>query len=483
MAALRILVCASEVVPFAKTGGLADVAGALPQALAALGHDARICLPYYREVRESGAKVRLLVKDLPVPLGGKTVLVDLLHSDDIAGVPTYFIRSDAYFDRNSLYGQPDDPQRFTLFCRAVLEFLRQDAWSPEVIHCNDWQTGLIPTYLKTIYADDPKLGKIGTLFTIHNLAYQGLCDVSALDDAGLGRDLFAMEKLEFYGQVNLLKAGLVFADTVSTVSETYSREILTPEYGERLEGVLKCRADRLFGIINGLDYQVWDPEHDTHLDLPFSLDSSQNKAACVTALRRRVGLPDSDAPLVGLVSRLSAQKGWDLLEEALPALVERGLQFVILGTGEQRYHDLLQRLAECHPENVAIALAFDNTLAHRIYGGSDIFLMPSYYEPCGLGQMIALRYGSVPVVRATGGLADTIQEFDPATGKGNGFVFSEYSGAALVAAMDRAAAVHADAKKWTRLMKNGMRAEFSWEKSARKYATAYRKAISFARAK
>jgi starch synthase len=475
--ALRALVCSSEVVPFAKTGGLADVAGALPKALAALGHDVRVALPKYGSIDSGKIKSRK-IDSFKVRMGTRAHSVSVETSDALHGVVTYLVNSPRHFRRDSLYGEPDDPERFALFCRAVIEFLRRHDWKPQLIHGNDWQTALLPVYLKTHCADDPDLSPIATLHTVHNLGYQGLCDPGVLDRIGLDRSLFSVEGLEFYGQVNFLKGALVFADLLNTVSETYSREIQTPEYGERLQGVLARREQDLYGVLNGLDHEEWNPATDSSIAATYDAQNLEGKSADKAALQERFDLPrQPHVPIFGLVSRLASQKGLDLLAEVLPHLLRLDVQFCLLGTGEQTYHDLLSRLAARHPKRMGLVLGFDNPLAHQIYAGSDCFLMPSRYEPCGLGQMISLRYGTVPIVRHTGGLADTITEFNPETGEGNGFSFKEHNPVALLAALARALLTMKVNQAWSRLLSNAMACDFSWDRSARRYAELYQLAI------
>ena len=478
---LRVLVCSSEVVPFAKTGGLADVAGALPKALAAMGHDVRVSLPKYGTIDARKFGLERAAGPFAVTMGA-TAQVSVDVSGAIPGVKTYLIDSPKHFDRKALYSEPDDAERFALFSRAVLEFIRQSEWQPDVIHCNDWQTGLIPVYLRTTYKNDPVLSRIATLYTIHNLAYQGVFGPDALDKVGLDRSLFTMDRLEFYGQANFMKGGLVFADMLSTVSEAYSREIQTPEFGERLEGVLARRRGDLFGVLNGIDYDEWDPGTDQLLPARFAADDLKGKAADKAALQKKLGLPQrADVPVFGLVSRLAGQKGLDILSEVLPHMLQLDVQFALLGTGEHHYHDLLSGFAKQYPDKLGLVLGFDNPLAHLIYAGSDFFLMPSRYEPCGLGQMISLRYGTIPVVRHTGGLADTITDFNPQTGAGNGFSFREHTSVALFGAVARALLTMKTPPAWQRLVKNAMACEFSWGRSAKSYLELYQRAVEHRR--
>ncbi len=472
----RVLFCSSEAVPFAKTGGLADVAGALPVALAKLGHDVRLAMPKYAAVDRA---IKTVVRQgFSVDMAGRSVGVSIEESDALRGVPTYLVNCADYFGRQGLYGQPDDHERFALFCQAVLRFIEGSDWQPQVIHCNDWQTALIPVYLKTTHAGDSRLSRIGTVFTVHNLAYQGTFDRPALEALGLDQSLFTIDGLEFYGRVNLLKGGLVFADVLNTVSKKYAEEIQTPEYGERLEGVLAMRRGDLFGILNGIDFDEWNPAMDRFIAATFDAGNTTPKAANKAALQRHYGIEErAEVPLFGLVSRLAGQKGLDILSEVLPQLLDGDMQFVLLGTGEQYFHDLLSDLARRFAGKMGIALKFDNALAHLIYAGSDMFLMPSRYEPCGLGQMISLRYGTIPVVRSTGGLADTITEFSSETGEGNGFAFVDYNGAALRDTMERGARTYASKRLWQQLVQNAMASDFSWDRSAHEYVSLYQRAI------
>ena len=480
---LRILVVAAEVAPFAKTGGLADVAGALPQALARLGHDVRVIMPRHRGVEAAAGTLRVAVPRLTVPIGDRTVEGAVLEGRLGASVPVYFVAHDGYYDRPALYGASDDCERYVFFCRSVLAALPALGWTPHVIHGNDWQTGLIPVYLETLYRDAPGYADVASVFTVHNLAYQGVFWHYDLPMTGLGWDLFTPAGIEFYGHLSLLKGGLVFADVLTTVSPTYAREIQTPPFGERLDGVLRERSGSLVGILNGLDVVAWDPAGDPDIPKRFDRDDPGGKAACTAALRAEMGLPDPGGrtPLVGVVSRLAEQKGVDLVAASVPALRARGAQLVALGTGEEPLERLLGELAQAHPESVAVRIGFDDRLARRIYAGADLFLMPSRYEPCGLGQLIALRYGTVPIVRRTGGLADTVRPWDPATGAGTGFLFDEPSAAGCGDALARAFAAHADPVAWRRLVANAMAADFSWDASAEAYVTCYRRAIRKAR--
>ncbi len=486
---LRILLIASEVAPFAKTGGLADVAGALPKALAGLGHDVRIMMPKYRGAEAHATDTRVVVPILRVPLGDGTAEGALIEARGPSGVPVYLLEHEHYYNRDSLYGTADGDywdncERFVFFCRAALEGLaRLDAarpgirWQPQVIHAHDWQTGLLPVYLRTLYRDHPLLGSLATVFTIHNLAYQGVFWHYDMPMTGLGWDLFTPAGIEFYGKLNFLKGGLVFSDLLTTVSHTYAREIRTAAFGSGLEGVLEDRSRDLHGVVNGIDYEIWNPQKDSAIAHPYSADDPEPKAICRETLRRDLGLQDAAGPVLGVVTRLDEQKGMDLVLEALPGILAEGCQLVVLGSGDARLEEAFRAAAATHRGHVAVRIGYDDELARRIYAGTDAFLMPSRYEPCGLGQLIALRYGGAPVVRRIGGLADTVTEFDPARRTGTGFIFDPFTAEALVATVRRAASTYRQPSVWKALVRNAMAEDFSWDASAREYVTLYRKAL------
>lgn len=479
---MNILICSSEAVPFAKTGGLADVAGALPKALAALGHDVRLALPKYGLVYQNKIRGKKVLDGLVIRVGARSRRVAIQSSDRGGNFLTYLIVNDALYRSGGLYGHANDGERFVVYQRAVIEMLRKIDWKPDVIHCNDWQTGLIPVYLRTQYAADERLGNMPVLYTVHNLAYQGLFEPAFLDIAGLPRDLFTMDKLEFWGKVNCMKGGLIYADVLSTVSPTYSREIQTPEFGAGLDGVLRERRDVLFGVLNGIDYEEWNPATDEYVPVHYDSTCPEKKRENKKHLQDRAGLPRRPVPVFGMVSRLASQKGLDILMQALPAMLAKDLQVVILGSGDEQYHKALQAAHAKFPDKLYAEVGvFDEPLARLIYAGSDFFLMPSYYEPCGLGQMNSMRYGTIPVVRSTGGLADTVREFNPATGEGNGFTFSDYTAQALLAAVQHALATYANSAHWSRLVANAMAADFTWDRSAREYQSLYEKAVSLRR--
>ncbi len=485
---LRILFMASEVEPFAKTGGLADVAGALPRALHNLGHDVRILMPKYRGVEALAGDLAPVVPSVRMSLGDRETEGALWEGRTYAGVPAYFLAQDHYYDREALYGTADGDywdncERFVFFCRGGLEAVVRlgedggEAWQPQIVHANDWQTGLVPVYLRTLYRDHPTLGKAASLFTIHNLAYQGVFWHYDMPMTGLGWDLFTPAGLEFYGKLNFLKGGLVFSDLLTTVSRTYAREIRTSAFGNGLEGVLEERSHDLHGVVNGLDYEAWNPAKDPALPAPYSADDLDGKAVCRESLRAHLGLERGPGPVIGLVTRLAEQKGLDLVLGALPALLAEGCQLALIGSGDAHLEEAFRAAARAHPAHVAVRIGYDGELARRVYAGADVFLMPSRYEPCGLGQLIALRYGTAPIVRRTGGLADTVTELDPARRAGTGFIFDAFSVEALLDAVRRAASAYRQPALWKALVKNAMAEDFSWEASAREYATLYGKAL------
>jgi len=469
---VKILIAASEVVPYAKTGGLADVAGALPREFAKLGHDARLVMPRYAKVKNELEPVKT---GLGVELAGERVAFDLLR-DRSQGYEAWFVDCPRFFDRPGLYGEdgadyPDNAARFAFFAKAILAAAEAVGFTPDVIHCHDWQTALVPLFLK-------KGGcpfSSGTLFTIHNLAYMGnFPPGEALPLIGLGDGVFTAEGgLEYYGKVNYLKAGLVFAEILTTVSETYAREIQTPEFGYGLEGVLRSRSTDLFGVLNGIDYEIWNPAADADLVANYSGKNPGGKALCKANLQREYGLPErADVPLFGMVSRLADQKGLDLFEKVADDFFSKELQFVLLGTGDPKYHALFGELAARYPEKCGVRLAYDAALAQRIYAGSDLFLMPSRYEPCGLGQLIALAYGTLPLVRATGGLADTIREGE------NGFVFTDYVPSALFDATKRSLAAFSDRETWDGLVRRAFASRYPWSRSAERYVELFDRTLT-----
>ena len=483
---LRVLMLAAEMVPFAKTGGLADVLGALPKALRQLGADVRVVVPRYGRIDPTRFGLAVEIENLTIEMEGAHESVRVLRTTVGNDVPVYFIDNDRYFNREGIYGYPDDGERFVLYCRAALEMLRKLDWYPDVVHCHDWHSAVVPNWLKTIYRDDPHLSRIATLFTIHNLQYQGVFGYRILEVAGIAEYgfLYHPQMEELASVVDLLARGIHFADMVSTVSESYAREIVTPELGEKLHPLLRDRRDRLAGVLNGLDYDEVNPATDPHIAVNYDVDRLDKRVENKLALQREANLTaDASIPLAGMVSRLVDQKGFDILAEAFDDIMETlPLQFVLLGTGDQHYHDVFNRFALKYTDRAAIFLTFNAALAQRIYAGADIFLMPSRFEPCGLGQLISLRYGCIPVVRRTGGLADTIHDFDPRTGEGNGFTFDRHSAVDLLVALARALENMKYRQTWIALPRRGMLADFSWRTSAEKYLDLYRRAMAYHRA-
>ena len=466
---LNILFAATEVVPYVKTGGLADVAGALPKALAKLGHKVGIVMPRYNlDTIATAGEPTPIELEVPFDFGVRRSAVYVDHAGE---VPVYFIDAPEYFSRANLYGETDDAERFAYFSRAVLELARCFGEPLDLIHLNDWMTGFVPAYLKTHYAGDTAFAKTKTLFTIHNMAFHGLFDPGLLPKLGLPATLYKTKGgLEFYSRASALKAGLVFSDALSTVSPQYSREIQTPEFGERFDGLLRERSSDLLGILNGVDYEEWNPGNDGYIAAPFSTDDLSGKRVCKHDLLRSFGLPQNpDRPLIGCISRLSDQKGFDLILDIADQMLAEGAAFILLGSGEKAYERAFHSLRRAWPLQVGVHVGFSNELAHKIEAGSDMFLMPSRFEPCGLNQMYSLRYGTVPIVHGVGGLEDTIQSFDRATGAGNGFKFYEHHSAGLLEKICEALALYAETDLWRSLMLNGMRADHSWGASARRY--------------
>lgn len=478
---LRILMLAAEMVPFAKTGGLADVVGALPKALRELGHDIRVCLPRYGFIDRNRFELRQIRDSFPVPMNSGAEQAEILGTEIGRGVPVYFVENAKFYDREGIYMYPDDADRFIFLCRAAMEMARRLEWSPDIIHCNDWHTAVVPNWLVTIYRDDPFFAHTASIYTVHNLAYQGVFGHRVLEIAGLAKFEFEVPPgLSPVSQVNLMGRGLYYADIINTVSPTYAKEILTPEYGEGFDWLLRERRDRLYGVLNGIDYEVLNPATDPHLAAHYSVNDPGPRRADKEALQAEAGLAVSpETPLVGMISRLSDQKGFDLVGQVAEALLTHlDLQLVILGTGDERYHKLFAGMHDRFPTRTAVFLTFNAPLAQRIYAGSDMFLMPSRFEPCGLGQLIALRYGGVPIVRRTGGLADTVQEYQPGLGSGNGFTFGPYDGMAMYTAIVKAITSYAHRDAWRTLMMRCMSMDFSWRASAERYVELYQRAVA-----
>ena len=474
---MNVVFAASECVPFSKTGGLADVVGALPKALAELGHSVAVYLPRYRQTKLGETKV--LLRSITIPFDDQYRFCTVLDGGKHSGVQFYFIDYPPFFDRATLYGTPagdypDNAERFALYSRAVLE-ASKILGVPQIFHCHDWQAALVPVLLRTSYADDPLFGNTATLFTIHNVGYQGLFPPDTLPLLMLPWDLFTIDKMEFFGKANFLKGALVFSDFINTVSKKYSQEIQTPEYGFGLEGVLRERASRVTGIVNGVDYNEWSPERDKLIARQYSINDLDGKKECKRDLLQQFGIANAnpELPVVGIVSRFAAQKGFDLIAQIANDLSRLPLILTVLGSGDKEYEELFRRLQRQFPEKFAVKVAYDNAIAHKIEAGADMFLMPSRYEPCGLNQIYSLKYGTIPIVRATGGLDDTIEPWNPTTEKGTGFKFTAYSGAALLASIHEALQAFQGKGQWKKLMINGMSKDFSWSASAKEYAGLY----------
>lgn len=480
---MKILMAVSECVPFVKVGGLADVAGALSKSLKAQGHDVRIIMPKYQAIDSQKFGLKSVPLRLQIPLG-KNFEEATLKEGRLGDVPVYFIENARYFFRPGVYRSPDgdygdNRERFIFFSRAVLETIKAMLFQPDVIHCHDWQTGIIPAYLKSTYRTDGFFFRTRSVYTIHNIAYQGIFDRDTVDVAGLPWSEYTWDKLEFFGFFNCMKAGIVYADALTTVSPTYAREIQTDDGGRGMEGVLGSRKADLSGILNGIDYSEWDPAKDPLISANFCRDDTAGKAACKADLQKTCGLPVQPGTLlIGSVSRLDPQKGYDLVANIMPKMTDYDIQFVVLGTGDRSIQDLLADLKRHKPGKVSLNFEFNNTLAHKVYAGADAFLMPSRFEPCGLGQMIAMAYGTVPIVTKTGGLADTVEQFNARTGTGNGFVSPKIRAQDLKTAMEKALKTYLNKTAWGTIMRNDLSADFSWDRSVREYEKVYRKVLS-----
>jgi len=474
---LKILYLAAEAVPFAKVGGLADVAGSLPRAIRALGHDVRLMMPRYGTIRSNLFHLEKIGDPFPIPVGPGEEHVHLIASTLNGEVPVYLIWNELYFSsRDRVYGFEDDAQRFAVFGRASLAALHLLDWKPDVIHANDWHTGIVPAWLNTIGRRDDFYREIATLFTIHNLAYQGIAGRLILTFAQM--EHLKHLAVEQPGTVNWMAQGVTHADLVNTVSKQYAQEILTSQMGMGLDPLLGERQDRLFGVLNGIDYEQWNPAADHDIPHRFDVETLDGRVANKTALQQQARLPvRPEVPLVGMVTRLDGVKGMDLMEPVLEWLLEREAQFVLLGTGQPQYHKMFEHIQARFPDGMRACLKFDTVLARRIYAGADMFLMPSAVEPCGLGQMIAMRYGCVPVVRATGGLADTVTDYTAKRGRGTGFTFTDYTPEACQDALERALKAYGNKRAWRRLQQRGMAVDFSWSASAQEYVKLYRRAI------
>lgn len=472
---MKVLFVSSEVHPFMKTGGLADVASALPKALRALGVDVRIIMPKYSEIPQEYSSKMIHLANFGVSVGWRNQycgLEYLLHED----VPVYFVDNEYYFKRPGCYGYYDDGERFAFFCRAVLESVPyMEDFVPDVIHCNDWHTGIIPVYLQDVYYDHPALRNARSIFTIHNLKYQGVFSTAILEDLlGLNMGYYVEDKLKFRDGVSFMKAGIVYADRVTTVSETYAKEIMDPYYGEGLHGLLWEKSAKLSGITNGIDADLYDPKTDKTIYVNYTQRSLSKKEINKTALQQELGLPvNPDIPVIGMITRLVRQKGLDLVTCVMEEMLKMDLQFVLLGTGDTDYQDFFSYYNTAYPGKVAAYIGFDNVLANRIYAGADLFLMPSLFEPCGISQMVSMRYGTIPIVRETGGLKDTVTPYNEYTGEGNGFSFANFNAHEMLDMIRYAVTQYDNKPAWKKLMTNAMKTSNDWKHQAGKYLELY----------
>ncbi|MGC8913012.1 MAG: glycogen synthase GlgA [Thermoplasmata archaeon] len=468
---LKVLFASSEVAPLAKTGGLADVSGTLPRALVKEGVDARIIMPRYKNIQ----RWEKTIMDFPVYIEQYPDTAIIRETEIWGGVKVYLVDGYKFFERDSLYGQPDDAKRFAFFARAVVEFLKRSEWTPDIIHCNDWQTGIIPAYIRICEKNSEKFSKIKLVYTIHNLQYQGNFPKDVIKYTGLPETVYRMEEMEFYGSLSFMKGGIVYSDAVTTVSPNYSKEIQTPEYGYGMDGLLRHFSHKLRGILNGIDYEFFNPETDKYLYVNYGVENAyEGKAKNKSELQKELGLKKTaETPLLAFVGRLSEQKGIDLIADILPKLLDLEVEVVILGTGDKYYEELVATFTEVS-DKIACVLRFDEELAHKLYAGADMIMIPSKFEPCGLIQMIAMRYGTIPVARYTGGLADTVFDVGVDKVKGNGFLFETYNGDDFLKAILRGIEKYNRKDFWLELVKKDMKIDFSWEKAAKQYILLYK---------
>jgi len=478
MNSINVLFAASEAVPFAKTGGLADVAGTLPRELAKLGADVRLIIPKYKSIPRNFVEAMEYIGYVYVDLAWRHQYCAVLKLE-YQGVITYFIDNEYYFNRDCLYGHFDEAEQFAFFSRAVLKVLPLIDFKPDIIHCNDWQTGVVSAFLKAGFGHIGLLKDIKTVYTIHNLKYQGMFPKEVLGDIlGLSWDYFNPEGLELHDCVNYMKAGIAYSDLITTVSKTYAEEIKTDFFGENLNGILTKRSESIFGILNGIDYLENDPETDTRIYKSFNAEDLEGKYENKKMLQESLGLPQrEEVPVIGVVSRLVGQKGFDLIAHVLDEMLQMDIQLVVLGTGDSNYENMFRNAAERYPGKVSANIKYDGVLAQRIYAGSDMFLMPSLYEPCGLSQIFSLRYGTVPIVRETGGLKDTVMPYNEFTGEGTGFSFANYNAHEMLDTVKRAISFYKNKDIWEKIVKSGMKQDFSWSKSAKEYMELYEKMV------
>lgn len=474
---LKVLIVASEVAPFAKSGGLGDVAGSLPKALRNMDIDVRVVMPKYKNIKEEYLYDMKFIGSFETRLSWRCTKANVIYKE--WDFPIYFIENDFYFYRDGLYGYWDDNERFAFFSKAALDMLAMLDFYPDIIHVNDWQAAPVCIYLKENYKKLVYYSKIKTLFTIHNLQYQGNFGRDTLDVLDVPSWCYDNGNIELYGQLSYMKAGLVYSDMISTVSKSYADEIQTPQYGYGLDGVLRSRNDRLCGILNGIDYNVNNPETDPCIFKSFGINNIEAKKENKIQLQRTLGLQERDVPVISVVSRLADQKGFDILAQVFEELMREDIQFIVLGTGESRYEYMFRNFANMYHGRLSANILFDDSLSKKIYAGSDMFLMPSLFEPCGLGQMFSLRYGTIPIVRKTGGLADTITHYNPETKQGNGFVFETYDGGGLLWAAREAIKVYnMEGGEWQNVVRNALECDFSWHHSAQEYIDLYKNIIS-----
>lgn len=475
---MKILFVTSEANPFIKTGGLADVSFALPKALHEKGEDVRIIMPKYEDISEDFTSKMTQLATYGVSVGWRNQYCGLQYLT-YDGIPVYFVDNEYYFKRHGCYGYFDDGERFSYFCRAVMESVKyMDDFYPDVVHCNDWQTGMVPLYLSEIYKDRPEFSKAKSVFTIHNLKYQGVFSHSVIQELlGIGEEYFSEDKIKFYDGISFMKAGIVYADKITTVSKTYAKEIQTAYYGEGLDGLLRQKSAKLVGITNGIDYSSNDPKKDKYI-VNYGLTTLKNKAVNKEMLQQIAGLPvNSDVPVIAMVTRLVKQKGLDLVTRVIEDILKMNVQLIVLGTGDNDYQDFFEYYASSYPAKIASFIQFNNAIASKVYAGSDILLMPSLFEPCGLSQMIAMAYGTLPLVRETGGLSDTVIPYNEFTGDGNGFSFTNYNAHDMLNVIEYAVSCYQDKKTWTKLVKNAMRTKFEWKTQADEYLKIYNEIV------